>query len=144
MDKGVAKVIKKLRQNGWQVDIELSKHYKVIISKENFKSPKIIFASTPSDKNAIRNIVKDFRKAVQAGGFNTLDNYHSYFITECGFDDVLEAIAERLTNIADAGGTYEEATGHMEVFKELLNVAGDDFFTEDEKAVEEWINFRKK
>jgi hypothetical protein len=144
MDKGIQKLIKFLRKKGWQVDAELGKHYKIVISKENFKSKTFVVSATSSDANNTRIVVGQFRKSLKAGGFDTLDNYHSYFITEYEFDDVLEAIAERLTNIADAGGTYEEATGHMEIFKELLNVAGDDFFTDDENAINEWVHFRKK
>ena len=144
MDKGIQKLIKHLRKKGWQVDAELGKHYKINLSKENFKSKTLVVSATSSDANNTRIVVGQFRKSLKAGGFDTLDNYHSYFITEYEFDDVLEAVAERLTNIADAGGTYEEATGHMEIFKELLNVAGDDFFTDDENAINEWVNFRKR
>lgn len=144
MDKGIQKVIKFLRKKGWRVDAELGKHYKIVISKENFKSQTFVVSATSSDSNNTRIVVGQFRKALKASGFDVLDNYHSYFITEHEFDDVLEAIAERLTNIADAGGTYEEAKGHIEVFKELLNVAGDDFFTDDEDAIKEWVSFRKR
>jgi hypothetical protein len=143
MHKAVEKVIKLLRKNGWQVDVVQNKHYKATIAKEGFKST-IVFSSSPSDKNAIRNIIKDFRNAVQAGGFDTLDNYRNYLITECEFDDILEAITERLTNIADAGGVYEEAIGHMEVLQQLCNVSQDDFFTDDAIAINDWMNFRKR
>lgn len=137
MNKSIEKVIKTLRADGWTVETSLNKHYKAKISKENFKTT-IVFSSTPSDVNAVRNIVKSFRKAAQAGGFHTLDNYRSYFITECEFEDTLRVVVNRLTVIANGNGISEEAAGHLEVLQQIANVACDEYFTDDVEAIRDW------
>ena len=139
MNKSVEKVIKTLRADGWTVETSLNKHYKAKISKENFKTT-IVFSSTPSDVNAVRNIVKSFRKAAQAGGFHTLDNYRSYFITEGEFDDTLQVVVNRLTVIANGNGISEEAAGHLEVLQQIANVACDECFTDDVEAIRDWAS----
>lgn len=142
MNKSIKKLIDFLRKKGWKVEVSRNKHYKAVISKEMFTA-QVTFSSTPSDINAIRNIVKDFRKAIQAGGFHTLDNYRSYFLTQMEFEDTFIEVINRLDIIATAGGLSEEATGHLEVLQQLFNVAHDECFTDDAAAIEQWINSKK-
>ena len=78
MDKGVVKVIKVLRKDGWQVDLEKNKHYKVTLIKGNYKAPCISFAATPSDRNAVRAFIRDLRRVIKAGGFCTKKINESY------------------------------------------------------------------
>lgn len=70
MDKGIEKTIKALRKDGWTVDVARGKHYKVTLKKGDFKSPCIVFSSTPSDRNAVRNVIGDFKKAAKVGGYD--------------------------------------------------------------------------
>lgn len=78
MDKGIVKVIKALRKDGWGVDVEKNKHYKVILRNGDFESPYIVFSSSPSDTNAVRAVIRDFRKAARVGGFDLQGINHSY------------------------------------------------------------------
>jgi predicted RNA binding protein YcfA (HicA-like mRNA interferase family) len=143
LDKRVQKVIKLLEEHGWIISINQSKHYKIAIEKNKFKRT-IVVSSSASDVNAIKSIIKDFRNAVRQAGYNILDSYNSYLITEVEFEDILSSVVERINNIADNDGIYEEAVGNTAILETLLNCAHDDYFTNDIEAINEWENFRKQ
>lgn len=143
LDKRVQKLIKLLKEHGWVVSVNQSKHYKIAIEKNKFKKTITVSASA-SDVNAIRSIIKDFRNAVRQAGYNILDSYNSYLITEVEFEDILSSVVERMNNIADNDGIYEEAIGNAAILESLMNCAHDDYFTNDIEAINEWESFRKQ
>jgi predicted RNA binding protein YcfA (HicA-like mRNA interferase family) len=143
LDKRVQKLIKLLKEHGWVVSVNQSKHYKIAIEKNKFKKTIIVSASA-SDVNAIRSIIKDFRNAVRQAGYNILDSYNSYLITEVEFEDILSSVVERMNNIADNDGIYEETVGNTAILESLMNCAHDDYFTNDIEAINEWESFRKQ
>lgn len=142
LNKNLQKIIDRFDQDGWTINIEESKHFKVSLSKNNYKKTFTV-SKTPSSRNTTRATVATFRREIRKAGFNTLDNFHAYLITEIEFNDVLDAIAERINTIAEHNGTYEEAIGNSSMLESLINCSHDDYFTDDKVAISEWEQFRK-
>ncbi len=142
LHKNLKKIIDRFKADDWTVEIEESKHFKVTISKNNYKGTFSV-SKTPSSRNTVRDTVATFRREIRKAGFNTLDNFHSYLITEIEFNDVLDAIAERINTIAEHNGTYEESIGNSSILESLMNCSHDDYFTDDKAAISEWEQFRK-
>jgi hypothetical protein len=142
LHKNLKKIIDCFKEDNWNVEIEESKHFKVTISKNNYKATFPV-SKTPSSRNTVRDTVATFRRAIRKAGFNTLDNFNSFLITEVEFSDVLEAVAERINTIADHNGTYEESIGNSNILEALMNCSHDDYFTDDKEAIAEWEEFRK-
>ncbi len=142
LHKNLKKIIDRFKEDGWTIDIEESKHFKVSLSKNNYKKTFIV-SKTPSSRNTVRDTVATFRREIRKAGFNTLDNFHAYLITEIEFNDVLDAIAERINTIAEHNGTYEESLGNSAILESLMNCSHGDYFTDDKAAIGEWEQFRK-
>jgi hypothetical protein len=142
LHKNLKKIIDRFKEDGWTIDIEESKHFKVSLSKNNYKKTFIV-SKTPSSRNTVRDTVATFRREIRKAGFNTLDNFHAYLITEIEFNDVLDAVAERINTIAEHNGTYEESLGNSAILESLINCSLDDYFTDDKAAISEWEKFRK-
>jgi predicted RNA binding protein YcfA (HicA-like mRNA interferase family) len=84
----INKICKVLKDDGFAVARIESKHPKIVFIKNSFQGV-VVIPSTPSDTNAIKHVIKDFRKKLNAGGFKTMDKYCSYlldsneFLEEC-------------------------------------------------------------
>jgi len=142
LHKNLKKIIDRFKEDGWTIEIEESKHFKVSLSKNNYKKTFTV-SKTPSSSNTTRATVATFRREIRKAGFNTLDNFNSFLITEIEFGDILESIAERINSIAEHNGTYEESIGNSAILEELMNCSHDDYFTDDKAAINEWEQFRK-
>ncbi len=142
LHKNLKKIIDRFKEDHWIVEIEESKHFKVTISKNHYKGVFTV-SKTPSSRNTARDTVAMFRREIRKAGFNTLDNFHAYLITEIEFNDVLDAIAERINTIAEHNGTYEESLGNSAILESLMNCSHGDYFTDDKAAIGEWEQFRK-
>lgn len=78
MDKGIIKAIKILRHAGWTVELEKGKHWKAKLAFGDYRAPSIYISDTPSDRNAVRNVINDFKKAVKGGGFDFYELNRAY------------------------------------------------------------------
>lgn len=101
MHKTYKLVLKRLRENGFTVDIVHGKHYKVNYSKENFSATQVL-SKTPSTQSAIIKGIAGFRRQLRGAGYTTLDNFNARLMTEHEVSMIIDSAAERLNNSIDA------------------------------------------
>jgi biotin operon repressor len=58
MNKDLDKLIHQAKDQGWQIQIKRSGHYKWVSPSGRF----VVSSSTPSDRRAVMNIVRDLRR----------------------------------------------------------------------------------
>lgn len=83
----INKICKVLRRDGFSVEIIHNKHPKIVFIKDGFEA-EVTIPSTPSDTNAIKNVIRDIRKKLNAANFRTMDNYCSYLLDSNEFLEV--------------------------------------------------------
>jgi biotin operon repressor len=58
MNKDLDKLIHQAKDQGWQIQIKRSGHYKWVSPSGRF----VVSSSTPSDRRAVMNIVRDLKR----------------------------------------------------------------------------------
>jgi len=140
MHKTYKAVIKRLREDGFDVTIIESKGLKVIYSKGDFKAVQVL-AKTPSSQSSIIAGIAGFRRQLRAAGYKTLDNFTARLMTEYEMSKIVDAAAERLKNTVDADD-YDAAMDCVTVLSSVLAL-DDDCFESDtvaERAHNEYLS----
>lgn len=132
MHKTYKLVLKRLREDGFTVEVVTSKHYKVTYSKHNFKATQVI-SKTPSKRNAIIKGIAGFRKQLRAAGYTTLDNFNARLMTEYEVSKIIDSATERLNNSIDTEN-FNEAMDCVTVLTAVLAM-DDECFENDEVTI---------
>ena len=118
MHKTYKAVIKRLREDGFDVTIVESKGLKVTYSKGIFKATQVL-AKTPSSQRSIIAGIAGFRRQLRAAGYKTLDNFTARLMTEYEMSKIVDAAAERLKNNIDTDD-YDAAMDCVTVLSAVL------------------------
>jgi hypothetical protein len=118
MHKTYKAVIKRLREDGFDVTIIESKNLKVFYSKGNFKAVQVL-AKTPSSQSSVIAGIAGFRRQLRAAGYKTLDNFTARLMTEYEMSKIVDAAAERLKNNIDSDD-YDAALDCVTVLSAVL------------------------
>lgn len=122
VSKSVDKLLKYLRKKGWAVELEHNRHWKIWIELDGFKS-FIRVSSTPSDRNAFNQVLRDFRNTLRAAGYDHLDTYNATLAEEPEWLQVGKQHVDQLTDLVSQGLTHEDLRGHRSALEALFNIS---------------------
>jgi hypothetical protein len=118
MHKSYRAVVKRLKEDGFEVTIVEGKHFKVTYSKGTFKATQVL-AKTPSSQRSIIEGIAGFRRQLRASGYVTLDNFTARLMTEYEVSKIIDAAAERLKSNVEADD-YDSAMECATVLSAVL------------------------
>lgn len=134
LNKSFNLVIKHLRENGFTVDIEEGKHYKLRISIGTTKIEQIVVPKTPGSDQSIEKNIALIRRKLRTHGLSTLDNFTARLMTEYELSRILDSAAEAAKDAIEA----DDYTLPNELFEIVASIAefGDEYFETDPVVIE--------
>lgn len=134
-------VVKRLKEDGFAVEVEESRHYKVTYSKGDFEHT-VILSKTPSSRSAIVKGIATFRRKLRERGYTTLDNFTARLMTEYEVSKIIDAAAENM-NDALQGNNFDAAVECTEVLSAICSL-NDKCFESDRASIAAHDSYLKK